>query len=176
MSDFTTLSCPSCGGKLQITKDIERFSCAHCGTEHLVKRGGGIVHLAPVLEQVSKGVDNTASELAIARLDKEIGAVQSQISAQNAGLDKLEAKSINPILYLFFGAMFLVWAVISFITGSYEMGACVLLPGVIFIALGLSKSIRVEKERVQNELQQLKNQLSKLEDDRQYHLDKVARK
>jgi hypothetical protein len=74
VSDFVTLTCPSCGGKLQITDDIDRFACAHCGSEHVVKRGGGVVSLAPVTEglrRVQAGVDKTASELAIKRLEKE---------------------------------------------------------------------------------------------------------
>ena len=48
--DIVTLSCPSCGGKLQITADIERFACGHCSNEHIVKRAGGIIALAPVVE------------------------------------------------------------------------------------------------------------------------------
>jgi len=75
MDNFITLTCPTCGGKLQITDDIERFACSHCGNEHIVKRGGGIVSLAPVTEslnQIKVGVDKTASELAIKRLKEEI--------------------------------------------------------------------------------------------------------
>lgn len=72
MPDFITLTCPSCGGKLKITEDIERFACAHCGIEHLVRRGEGIVSLSPVFKGIAKGVDNTAFELAITRLDKDI--------------------------------------------------------------------------------------------------------
>jgi predicted RNA-binding Zn-ribbon protein involved in translation (DUF1610 family) len=75
MVDFVTLTCPSCGGKLQITKDIERFACGHCGNEHIVKRSGGIVALEPVVEglkKIQKGTDKTASELAIRRLKEEI--------------------------------------------------------------------------------------------------------
>ena len=59
MDDFITLTCTSCGGKLEITTDIERFACAHCGTEHLVKRGGGIVSLAPVIEIIRGIKDGT---------------------------------------------------------------------------------------------------------------------
>jgi len=75
MPDFFTLSCPTCGGKLQITNDIERFACGNCGNEHLVHRSGGIVSLTPVIEglkQVQVGVDKTASELALKRLKKEV--------------------------------------------------------------------------------------------------------
>ena len=52
MSDFITLSCPTCNGKLKITDDIDRFACVHCGNEHVVKRGGGVVSLKPVVEQL----------------------------------------------------------------------------------------------------------------------------
>ena len=36
MSDFITLSCPSCGNKLQFTDDIDSFACGACGNEHIV--------------------------------------------------------------------------------------------------------------------------------------------
>jgi len=75
MPDFVTLSCPSCGGKLEITPDIERFACGYCGNEHIVRRGGGIISLIPVAEDIKgirTGVDKTAAELAINRIKKEI--------------------------------------------------------------------------------------------------------
>jgi len=81
--DFVSLSCPSCGGKLQITSDIERFACSYCGIEHIVRRGGGIITLAPVVEGLKKvqtGVDKTASELAIQRLTREISELERYYS------------------------------------------------------------------------------------------------
>jgi hypothetical protein len=74
MPDYVTLTCPSCGGTLEITNDIDRFACAHCGAEHIVRRGGGIIALTPVLagiEKVSSGVDRVAAELALPRLRVE---------------------------------------------------------------------------------------------------------
>ena len=79
MTEFVTLSCPSCGGKLQITNDIEQFVCGYCGSEHIVRRGGGIIALAPVIESITKvqtGTDKTASELAIKRLREELGVLR----------------------------------------------------------------------------------------------------
>jgi DNA-directed RNA polymerase subunit RPC12/RpoP len=79
MAGFVTLTCPSCGGKLQVTQDIERFACSYCGSEHVVKRSGGIVSLVPVVEglkKVQSGVDRTASELAIRRLRDDITALE----------------------------------------------------------------------------------------------------
>jgi uncharacterized protein YqgQ/ribosomal protein S27E len=79
MSEFITLTCPSCGGKLQITNNVERFACANCGNEHLVKREGGAIFLAPVVEtlqNIQSGTDKTASELAISRLKNEIDEIE----------------------------------------------------------------------------------------------------
>ena len=52
MSAFVTLSCPSCGARLQIANDIDRFACAYCGAEHVVRRSSGLVSLAPVVAAI----------------------------------------------------------------------------------------------------------------------------
>ena len=75
MPEFFSISCPSCGQKLQVGNDIERFACGYCGNELIVKRGGGIVSLSPVIEGIKRvqvGVDRTAAELAIQRIKEEI--------------------------------------------------------------------------------------------------------
>jgi len=74
MPEFSTLSCPSCGAKLQIGNNIDRFACSYCGNEHIVERTGGIVTLSPVVEEIKHihiCVDKTASELALKRLTQE---------------------------------------------------------------------------------------------------------
>lgn len=87
MSDFITLSCPSCGGKLQITDDIDRFACAHCGSEHIVRRSGGIVSLKPVEGLLQQ----TASELASKRLEGEIRDLEGEIADLEPKIDRLSA-------------------------------------------------------------------------------------
>ena len=81
MADLVSLTCPSCGGKLEITNDLERFACGYCGIEHIVRRGGGVVSLRPVVEGL-KGVqvsaNRTAAELAIQRLKSEIGELERE--------------------------------------------------------------------------------------------------
>ena len=42
MANFVTLTCPSCGGKLEITEDVEKFACGNCGNEHIVNRRGNV--------------------------------------------------------------------------------------------------------------------------------------
>lgn len=93
MLDFVTLTCPSCGGQLQVANDIDKFACGYCGTEHLVRRSGGIVSLAPVVEGIKKvqlGVDRTASELAIVRLEKEIDRIEQKIDDINSKWDDVD--------------------------------------------------------------------------------------
>ncbi len=75
MDDFVTLTCPSCGGKLEISDNIERFVCSSCKNEHVVRRGGGIISISPVEKELGKinhGVNNTAAELALVRINKDI--------------------------------------------------------------------------------------------------------
>jgi ribosomal protein S27E len=96
MSEFITLSCPSCGARLQVTQDLERFACSNCGNEHIVKRTGGTVSLAPVVAQLSRvqaGVDKTAAELAIARLQGEIHALEARDSSEEARTNGIAAGS-----------------------------------------------------------------------------------
>ncbi len=81
--DFVSLTCPSCGGKLQITGEIDRFACGHCGNEHMVRRSGGIIALTPVvegLERIQRATDRTASELTIRRLRDDIHEFEREIS------------------------------------------------------------------------------------------------
>jgi len=37
MSDFITLNCPSCGGKLNVQKESPTYICDYCGTEHKLR-------------------------------------------------------------------------------------------------------------------------------------------
>lgn len=95
MPDFLTLACPTCGGQLQITPDIDRFACTHCGNEHLVRRGAGIVTLAPVIDSMDalrRATDRTASELAIRRTRDEIAELVSAKTQAESRLTPLNAQ------------------------------------------------------------------------------------
>jgi hypothetical protein len=77
--NFITLKCQSCGGKLDVYEDMERFACAYCGTEMIVQRRGGTVALKLVQEAIKKvqvGTDKTAAELALVRLNDELKTLQ----------------------------------------------------------------------------------------------------
>ncbi len=117
MLNTINLTCPSCGGKLQVTGDIDRFSCGYCGNELIIQRSGGIVTVAPVvaeLREVRAGVDKTSAELAITRLTGEINNLAAQRDRANNAKD---------LRYTFAGALALIgllfgWAWLIMITGS----------------------------------------------------------
>lgn len=72
---FVLLTCPNCGGKLEIYDDTDRFACSFCGGEMLVQRRGGAVSLKTIesaIRRVQAGTDKTAAELALPRLQAEI--------------------------------------------------------------------------------------------------------
>ena len=99
MPELITLTCPSCGGKLQITSDMDRFACGNCGNEHVVMRRGGTVFLAPVIEtlhNIREGTDKTASELAIARLRIEIEEIEK---FKKGIVDAISAAFNDPIKF-----------------------------------------------------------------------------
>lgn len=95
MPDFITLTCPTCGGRLQITPDIERFACAHCGNEHLVRRGTGVVTLAPVVESMDglrRTTDRSASEMAIRRIQEDLAGMEAARTGIEARLAQWKAR------------------------------------------------------------------------------------
>lgn len=126
-SDFITLACPSCGGKLEITPDMERFACKFCGSEHLVRRAGGAVSLAPVVEglkrveskfdQVLSGSDRIAAEQTIQRLKGEIGSLEQKIREKQ---DYLKSNTPKRGLYTL-GILSLAFAVIAYPLGSHVL-------------------------------------------------------
>ncbi len=69
------IKCPSCGAKLELTSDMDRFMCGYCGTEMITQRKGGTVSIKPLTEAINRvqvSTDKTAAELAIQRLKSEI--------------------------------------------------------------------------------------------------------
>lgn len=130
MPDFVTLTCPSCGGQLEITTDVDRFACGYCGTEHLVKRGGGIVTLAPVVEGIKKvqvGVDKTASELALVRLAGEIHNINQELHKLDRQIQK-EKDKLSPEDVAFMVILLIGWCSVTYVLGEifpltqYSMG------------------------------------------------------
>ena len=89
MGDFVTLICPNCGGKLQITPDIDRFACTHCGNEHVVKRSEGMIAIQPLansLTGLQRATDRTAAELGLRRTNEELARIEARHSTASRAL------------------------------------------------------------------------------------------
>lgn len=134
MPDFLTLSCPVCTGQLKITEDMDRFACAYCGTEHLVRRAESTISLQPLvqgLQNVQKGVDRTASELAIMRLEREIQSLENQIIVTATEREELESASSDAGRRIIAGIVVaVVFGILPLLSGSGAAGPAALI-GVI---------------------------------------------
>ncbi len=154
-SDFITLSCPNCGGRLQITSDLNRFACQYCGHEHIVRRDGGIISLEPVMQmmgqintnlntvgagvyRLSGNAERQASEAAILRLKEEIAAANKKIVE-----DRKNTSSMWWLVPGFAGAGLLINFIFSFMPDvGYNLGILfgfikwtfIIGTGLIFIA------------------------------------------
>ena len=86
--DFIPLTCPSCGGKLEVGPDIHRLTCLNCGTTHDVLRDNPIPVLRPIIAQINKVGE---------RLDAEtqVRAETAQVSAQTYGAVSAQAAVIE---------------------------------------------------------------------------------
>lgn len=130
MAEIIKLTCPACGGKLELTEDIERFACSYCGNEHVVIRRGGIVSLKPVveeLEQVRVGTDRVASELALARLENEMDDLRSDLYFASR-------RSYNKL-----GLALICWLLAAFYFAFRYLPCAVplLVLGIVFVGLWL---------------------------------------
>jgi len=82
MADLITLNCPTCGGNLQVTNDVERFVCAHCGNTHIVDPGVRVKSLASEVEKLS-------DESRLRHLEREIGELDKQGNLLRAEIDEI---------------------------------------------------------------------------------------
>ena len=120
MPDIITLSCPTCGAKLSISQDIERFACSQCGQEYVVKRAGGMVALVPVQDSINpagSGLDKAAAELTIIQLKKEI----EELTAER---DKIASRHHRPKINFLGIALVVLGGLVGFSAiRAYSMGS-----------------------------------------------------
>ena len=171
MSDFITLSCPNCGGKLNITNDLERFACGYCGMEQVVIRGGKVISLKPVVEKLTSiqgGVDKTASELAIKRLNDEIRSLEYQIQST---YPKIESGTSNFLrltsLFGIFVSLFFFWKQETIIYGIVGIIFCIVMfirgnnEAKVEMEIYKAKITQFNKSKLVNQLNEKKEELAK---------------
>lgn len=149
MRDLVVLSCPNCGGRLEITPNLTRFACGYCGTQVAVHRGGGVVALEPVVEglaRIQSGTDRTAAELAINRLQNEIRDLRAQQNSIRADVERARADTnskldVSDHIAKQWGGMgaILVLFGLALHTG---MGTLLIVVGVIVAIVGVAAFLR----------------------------------
>ena len=184
MPDVITLSCPNCGGKLEITEDIDRFSCGHCGVEHIVRRSGGIVAIKPFLENITqevrkaaKGAENTASEMALKRLDQEISVLQGNLKEVQNRIRKIEDQKNIRKAGMVIGGFGILFIVLGFVLPIFfdNISSGVTGGGFLFLFVGFvmrygfTSDVKPWKDK---EIR-LSEKLVILLNQRQYHYDQV---
>lgn len=136
-SDFVTLSCPNCGGSLQVTEEKERYICPHCGQEHLLRLRAGLEPVLEKLQGVQQGVERAADELALQRLGDEVDRLQQKLlenkrSYHRGGMFLLTGVFILAIYF----------AVVSFSPLLY-LGAFLTALSLFYFYYGLKTSARL---------------------------------
>jgi DNA repair exonuclease SbcCD ATPase subunit len=103
MSNLITLTCPSCGGRLEVTNNTERYVCAHCGNSHIVDPGVRAESLASEVEALK-------NESAIRRLDSEIEDLEKRKQELQASAFTIKSPEIEAALvkWLFVGLLIVV--------------------------------------------------------------------
>jgi hypothetical protein len=92
------LPCPFCGEALEIPEDTETLACTHCGTQLTVERGKGSVNLktpGEIKQQVetdTKAQERLASELAILRLNEELGLLGTEKESLEKKIEEVERR------------------------------------------------------------------------------------
>jgi hypothetical protein len=75
------MKCPGCGASLQVASDMDDFACGYCGTAlRAIRQGGTVSLIAAAIAKVQGGTDRTAAELALVRLERELGAIQDLLA------------------------------------------------------------------------------------------------
>ena len=101
-----SLKCTGCGACLDITPDLEIFSCSYCGARQMVRRGGGTVSLKPLEEAISRvqqGTDRTAAELAVRRLREDLAAADLELQRAQGDFNKQAGGGQFQLLFIMCG-------------------------------------------------------------------------
>lgn len=172
MADYVTLSCPSCGGKLEISAEIDRFACGHCGNEHIVNRSGGIVSISPIVEgikKVSSGVDATAAELAIIRIEKEISDLKRKLI-----LDQTSPIPFISILLVIIGVLFCIQVIID---EPFELGlfliALIVTVVIFYVGRIMMKNDDNRREKIKKYNKGLNNKINELVEEKNQYVSRI---
>lgn len=146
-----TLKCPSCGAALDVTPDMDRFTCGYCGIEQVVKRHGGTVALkllGDAIARVQHGTDRTAAELTLRRLCDELATLEQERQQFLAWAAKIESDNqgaVVGILVVGVGLCVVLFSVQQMVFGLIALAAGLILPLVAIAANSRTRKQLAEK-------------------------------
>lgn len=136
-ADFISLSCPNCGGTLQVTEEKARYVCPHCGQEHLLRVRAGLEPALEKLQGVQQGVERAADELALQRLGDDMERLQQEAQANKRFFGRG-----GQILMTGVFVLVIYFVVVSFNPLLY-LGAFLAALGLFYFYYGLKNSVRL---------------------------------
>jgi len=170
MSDLISFTCRSCRTKTQVPKNLERFACASCGSEHIVTRSGGIVSISLVegsINEVKPGVDKITAELDLYRLKRDINRLKNN-------LENLQKGGFGWEVYIFLlitGLLSTIAGITSSISSTMPwMTPIFYIPGILMLIFGSIGIIRAraaaesEKERILEIIRKIETKETELKD------------
>jgi predicted RNA-binding Zn-ribbon protein involved in translation (DUF1610 family) len=86
MADLLTLTCPTCGGSLQVTNDVDHFACMHCGNTHIVDPETRAASLAGEVQTLR-------AEVTAQRLQSELAILKKRRDEAHLGLTQMQLKT-----------------------------------------------------------------------------------
>jgi hypothetical protein len=102
MSNLITLTCPSYGGRLEVTNNTERYVCAHCGNAHIVDPGVRAESLAGEVEQVRLRMDIRQVEEDLSMLRKRQAELRTMLASYDRDQQTIKVVLITlPLLGAF---------------------------------------------------------------------------
>jgi len=158
-SEVVALTCSACGASLEIGPSLDVFACAYCHATLRVQRSGGTISLeqiAGALDSVRTGVERTAAELALQRIDREIEQLLAGAETSRARHDNLGGA--------LFAGLLLVFGSVAAFQGFIQSSFGVAFFGLLLVVVGILYALTVWglKTSSQRELAAASERLEKL--------------
>jgi predicted RNA-binding Zn-ribbon protein involved in translation (DUF1610 family) len=190
------LSCPACEEVLKVPEDMETLACTRCGTQLTVARGKGCVSLKmpreikQQIEADTKAQERAASELAIIRLNQELGFLGTEKESLEEKIKEVERRihekrrqtRARPVAIVALPIAILfscLWLTLKYDNEIPYIGV-VFLGGIALVLLidnmrrvlsrsriehqqgALQEELAAKEEEIADKLQELKHHISKL--------------
>lgn len=176
MENLISLTCPSCGGRINIHDYKKKYFCDFCGNEVIVKTGSDLdksinqLALASLPEQISNlNSDKQKLSKQILFFNKEINSVQSGKALKSTSLISLIVFLSILVIFIVFPALLnmggIVQKILREIPGSQFLIFLFLFISFVSFLFGLIKYISISNINVfeiQDEREKVEAQLEKL--------------